>query len=416
MNKSGFISLAPSYLCTGCKACGDQCPTHCITFKNEGDGFWYPQINHDTCIKCHSCERVCPVINPTKEESIVPQTYASWASKQVRNKSASGGVFYALASHVIKEGGYVSGAVFDGYAVRHILTDKIDDLEGIQGTKYFQSNTTGIYRHIKSLLKDGKTVLFGGTSCQVAGLLNVVGGKRVNLITVDLICYGVPSTLTIGVEERIRGKKLKQIISNRDKNHEGGWRNCYYMTCEWDDGTQTVSSPQESFMLAAFNSGKVMRSSCYKCMFKNVKRQADITLGDYHNVKGFDEEKTDGISLVMTHTPKGNAFFKSVPGLSINERPIEESLNGKRTIYYNDSLYGSHPMRKSMTWMLRHAPLWLLNVSYRSLVKSKNPLVWPFTVFDLFYREINQRRANKKMKQVLNQIYTQDENRSIDIS
>ena len=400
MNNTVHINLAPQQSCTGCMACGDACPKGCISFVCCGDGFSYPHINHDKCIGCFACQRTCPVLSPIPANSKYPKAYAAWAEKETRHKSASGGAYFAMAKAVVQDGGFVAGAVFDGKGVKHILTDELDELKAIQGTKYFQSSTTGIYKQIKSLLKEGKTVLFGGTSCQVAGLLNIVGDKRKNLITVDLICYGVPSALTIEVEERMRAKKLKRIISNRDKNHEGGWRNCYYMTCEWDDGSQTVSSPQESFMLAAFNSGKVMRSSCYNCSYKNLKRQADITIGDYHNVKDFDEEKTDGISLVMTHTPVGDTFLKSVSELSIHERPIEESLNGKRTIYYNDSIYGCHPMRKTMTWMLRHAPLWLLNVSYRSLVKSKNPLVWPFTVFDLFYREINQRRANKKMKQV----------------
>lgn len=385
-------------------ACGDACPKGCINFIKGRDGFLFPSIDQDLCIGCKACQRVCPTLSPVATNDVFPKSFAAWASKEVRKDSASGGVFYALAHTVIQQGGYVSGAVFDGRTVKHIITNKIDELKRIQGTKYFQSNTQGVYKQIKHYLKEGKRILFSGTSCQVAGLLSVVGSKNENLITIDLICYGVPSPLTIEAEERIRGKSLRRIISSRDKNHKGGWKNCYYMTCDWDDGTQTVSSPNDSFMLGAFNSGKAMRISCYHCLYKNIKRQADLTIGDYHNVKGFEEEMTDGISLVLTHTAQGLTFLNSTNELTLHERPLAECLNGKRTIYYNDSIYRHHPMREMMPWMLRHAPIWLLNISYKSLVKSKNPLVWPFTAFDLLYRELNQKKANIRLKQVLNQI------------
>ena len=396
--------LAKKKDCSGCMACGDACPKGCISFKAGKDGFWYPEIDNEKCVRCHSCEKACPVVTPVLNNEMLPITYAAWASKEIREHSASGGAFYAMAETVIEQGGYVAGAVFDGYRVKHILTNKIEELQSIQGTKYFQSNTAGNYKQIKQLLKEGKTVLFSGTSCQVAGLLNVVGGQQENLITVDLICYGVPSPLTVDVEEKMRGKKLRRIISNRDKKHEGGWRNCYFMTCQWEDGTTTVSSPRESFMLSAFNSGKTMRNSCYRCQYKKLERSSDITIGDYHNVKGFDEEKQDGISLVMTHTEKGDTLIHSIDSLKLHKRPLIECLNGKRTIYYNDTMYGKHPMRKMMPWMFRHAPLWMLRISYQGFVKSKNPLVWPLSAFDLAYRELNQHKANNALKELIKQI------------
>lgn len=396
--KEDRISLANCTDCTGCMACGDICPKQCISFKIKDDGFWYPHIDYQSCIGCHTCERTCPVITQIKPNEHVTNAYAAWANKEVRKNSASGGAFYAMAMEVIIKGGYVAGAVFDGKNVKHILTNTLEDLKAIQGTKYFQSRTAGVFKQIKQLLKEGKVVLFGGTSCQVAGLLNVVGMNNENLITVDLICYGVPSTLTIDAEERMRGKKLSRIITNRDKNHKGGWRDCYYMTCEWDDGSITVSSPKESFMLAAFNGGMVMRSSCYHCLYKNINRLADITIGDYHNVKDFDEEKNNGISLVLTHTDEGDRFLHTVQGLEIHERPLMESLNGKRTIYYNDSIYERHPMRRIMPWALKHAPIWLINIAYRGFVKTYNPLIWPLSAIGLAYREINQYKANKELK------------------
>lgn len=393
--------LASHDACSGCMACGEVCPKGCICFNMGNDGFWYPQIDQDVCIGCHACQRACPIIT-TKNytEKHLPKAYAAWMEEKARHNSTSGGVFYALARTMIQNGGYVAGAVFEGTRVKHIVTNRLEDLLRIQGTKYFQSDTRGVFKEIKRLLYEGKKVLFGGTSCQVAGLINVVGNKSDNLITVDLICYGVPSSLIIGVEERIRGKKLKRIISSRDKDHEGGWRDSYYMTCEWDDGTTTVTPQKDSFMLSSFCSGKVMRNSCYHCPYKSLYRQADLTIGDYHCVKGFEEQKKDGISLAFVNTEKGAVILKNCSSLTIHERELIESLPNKRTIYYNDTIYGKRLTRLFMPLLLRRAPAWLLRPLYQVIAKSKNPLVWPLTGADVFFYLIN----NIKSKSVLNKL------------
>lgn len=393
--------LASHDACSGCMACGEVCPKGCISFNMGSDGFWYPQIDQDVCIGCHACQRACPVITPKNyTEKHLPKAYAAWTEEKARHNSTSGGVFYALARTMIQNGGYVAGAVFEGTRVKHIVTNRLEDLLRIQGTKYFQSDTRGVFKEIKRLLHEGKKVLFGGTSCQVAGLINVVGNKSDNLITVDLICYGVPSSLIIGVEERIRGKKLKRLISSRDKDHEGGWRDSYYMTCEWDDGTTTVTPQKDSFMLSSFCSGKVMRNSCYHCPYKSLYRQADLTIGDYHCVKGFEEQKKDGISLAFVNTEKGAVMLRNCSSLTIHERELIESLPNKRTIYYNDTIYGKRLTRLFMPLLLRRAPSWLLRPLYQVIAKSKNPLVWPLTGADVFFYLIN----NIKSKSVLNKL------------
>ena len=46
----------------------------------------------------------------------------------------------------------------------------------------------------QELITSDKTVLFVGTPCQVEGLLYYLGKKeREHLLTIDLVCYGVPS-------------------------------------------------------------------------------------------------------------------------------------------------------------------------------------------------------------------------------
>lgn len=62
-----------------------------------------------------------------------------------------------------------------------------------KGSKYVQSDLSGIFRRVKHDLQSGRLVLFSGTPCQTAGLNSFIGKKlRANLILVDIVCHGVP--------------------------------------------------------------------------------------------------------------------------------------------------------------------------------------------------------------------------------
>lgn len=66
-------------VCTGCKMCGDICPTAAIKFKEDYDGCWYPSVDDQKCIKCGLCEKRCPVIHPIpSHNSENPSVYAAW--------------------------------------------------------------------------------------------------------------------------------------------------------------------------------------------------------------------------------------------------------------------------------------------------------------------------------------------------
>ena len=52
--------------CMGCHACSNICPKSCISMDNDEEGFWYPDVDYNECIKCGKCIKVCPIINKTK--------------------------------------------------------------------------------------------------------------------------------------------------------------------------------------------------------------------------------------------------------------------------------------------------------------------------------------------------------------
>lgn len=47
--------------CCGCTACYAICPKSAIEMKEDEEGFEYPHINEDLCIRCYMCMKVCPI-------------------------------------------------------------------------------------------------------------------------------------------------------------------------------------------------------------------------------------------------------------------------------------------------------------------------------------------------------------------
>lgn len=47
--------------CCGCTACYAICPKSAIEMKEDEEGFEYPQINEEICVRCGMCMKVCPI-------------------------------------------------------------------------------------------------------------------------------------------------------------------------------------------------------------------------------------------------------------------------------------------------------------------------------------------------------------------
>lgn len=90
----------------------------------------------------------------------------------VRRESSSGGMYHALASHVINDlGGVVYGCAFDGdLRAVHVRCETMAEAERCMGSKYSQSDMEDSIRRVREDLSSGRTVLFTGTPCQVAAV------------------------------------------------------------------------------------------------------------------------------------------------------------------------------------------------------------------------------------------------------
>lgn len=47
--------------CCGCTACYAICPKSAISMIEDEEGFEYPQINEEICVRCGMCMKVCPI-------------------------------------------------------------------------------------------------------------------------------------------------------------------------------------------------------------------------------------------------------------------------------------------------------------------------------------------------------------------
>ena len=303
--------------CCGCTACANVCIHDAIMMEPDALGFVYPKVDESKCVDCGLCEKVCS-FNDNYDKSLnlpVPDVYGA-RHKDMNEvmKSRSGAAFVAISDYILERGGVVYGAGYkDHFRVAHKRVKTKEERDEFRGSKYVQSDLTGIFRQVKEDLKNGLTVLFSGTGCQCAGLNAYIGKKlRENLILVDIVCHGVPGPYMWRDYIAYLERKYNDIIISvnfRDKN-KYGWK-----------------AHKESFIMKnrggynsriftmVFYQHIAFRPSCGNCHFCNTTRPSDITLADlWDRGHNFPEVNKDdkGESLLLINTEKGREIFDAV--------------------------------------------------------------------------------------------------------
>lgn len=328
--------LPGSQKCMGCMACMNQCKKSAINMKRDSWGCFYADINRDKCIGCRMCEKVCPVLcSSGRANEKKPVVFAAISRcENERLYSTSGGIFPLLAEEINQSGGYVAGAVYDkNLMVKHILTKTERGIYRMRQSKYVQSCSGYIYRKVEKKLKEGKCVLFSGTPCQIEALYLYLD-KKVdieNLITCEVICIGVPAPGAYNRYLKIIERKFHSSVKTVwFKNKEIGWDQLL-TKIEFCNGKVYKGEKDRDLYLKAFRkSGFILRKACYSCHLKKIERSADLSLGDFWNLKntGFNDNK--GISLVLLNTDKGKEFFKKIePEILREKRFISEAAKNE---------------------------------------------------------------------------------------
>ena len=318
--------------------------------REAKDGFAVPVINRDECIECGLCMKSCHQITRHKEFTEPLHVYAAWSKNEaIRSQSSSGGVFSELAFTIIEQGGIVYGAVMDNnLKVHHAQADSVEELGQMRGSKYVQSDISGVYNSVKDHLKSGRKVLFTGTPCQVAGLYAFLKQDRENLLTCDLVCHGIPSQKSfdtycekVGLnEEKIMEISFRytngwglQMSSKKTKNtppHQQKWQ---------------YISPRKSYYLRAFTSGLMFGEACYNCKYARSERVSDITMADFWGIGAeapFLHPTQKGVSLLLVNTNKAQQFVDGCNNLFTEERSLSEAIQGN----HNLSECSERPMQR----------------------------------------------------------------------
>ena len=307
--------------CTGCEACKSICPKNCIEMAPDEEGFLYPRVDHENCIDCGLCEKVCPILHSNdktcqgRQKAYIVQHKCD----KIRMESTSGGAFSAIAEYALGQGGAVFGAAFDtGFQIRHQMVNGSEELSKLRGSKYVQSQIGSAFQDAKEILESGRLVVFSGTPCQIEGLSSFLGKRYDNLVLVDLVCHAVSSPLAWKkFLDCLPAGALKEgsWIKFRDKSKYG--YEYTQLTVYRSNGTEVYrSGPESDPMLRAFVSNTCTRPSCYECHFKKRHRISDFTIWDCYNVYQYNQAMDDnkGTSHVLIHSEKGQEIFGKISG------------------------------------------------------------------------------------------------------
>lgn len=346
--------------CTGCKMCADICPKQAIIFKDNEEGFWYPSIDENKCIDCGLCKKRCPSLQKIKSEnSLEPKVYAGWTlDEQIRYESTSGGIYYELAKKFIENDGYIVGCVFsDDYkSAKHIVGNDLATLRKIMGSKYFQSDTAGIYIKLKELINAGEKVLFCGTPCQIAAVISFFDTIPKKLYFLDFICKGINSPLAYkAYMEELEIKYNSPIEEVRMKSKKTGWESLATHV-QFQNGKEYHKDRYTDWWIQGYTCGNLfMRENCQNCQYKQLPRLADISFGDFWGIKGCESaEYEKGISVIIVNSKKGKELLRSIEGkMHLELRNMEEVLEGNP---YFMGQATAHSNRKLFFDLLRKEP------------------------------------------------------------
>ena len=324
--------------CCGCGACVSYCPTNALTLEEDADGFLYPVCDEQLCMRCGLCRCVCGMTKPVEHTPLA--VYAATERDEAQLAcSTSGGMFAALATLMLEQGGLVFGASLDdSLEPVHRSIASVAELPLLQGSKYVQSAIGSTYEEVRIALDAGQAVLFSGTPCQIAGLYGFLRGKEYErLVTLDLICHGVPHARFFrDYRAYLEESAGEPVVDFKFRDKSSGWGLRGKVTYRQADGStrdEILLGDQCSYY-DLFLHGEFYRESCFACPFACQHRPADITVGDFWGIEAlhpewmqdqggpFDPKR--GISSLIVNSPVGQRWFEQLkPRLVWKESTFE---------------------------------------------------------------------------------------------
>jgi len=376
--------------CNGCGACFNVCPKKCISMISNKEGFLYPHVNRQECIHCELCTKICPLLmDSTKIIQTHDLTCYSGYYKNVGiMNSTSGGIAQALYRYMINKGGIGYGVKYSENFLKaqYERISKLEEIEGIIGSKYIQAEKGGIYLKVISDLKNNKYVLFIGTPCEVAAIKNMCRNIDSKLIAVELVCHGVTSPLVHEKYIDDHNKENKQIKGFSVRYKKEKWLP-KFLKCDFKNGDDLCEKFDDSDYGIAFST--FSRMSCYDCKFKGDNRVGDITIGDFWGVdKKSSLYNEKGTSVVFIHTQKGLDFIKDISEVEFNKISYDYAIKG------NPYINTSHIMPSNRMKFSENIQKYTLK---KTITKS-----FPFVIRNKKFLPVKVRVLIKKIMRKLN--------------
>lgn len=318
----------PHRACFGCQACSNICPKNAIVMEEDEYGYMYPKVINDLCIKCGLCIKVCPALQENIFQNPKKIYALKWKDKETVKASASGGFATVLSRFILLSDGVIYGCCEENFeTIGHIRIEKLEELWKLKNSKYVHSNIRLTYREAREDLRKGKKVLFTGTPCQIAGLKKFLMRPYENLITMDLVCHGVPPMKML--KEQVQSYHEVQYLNHKDIYVDFRWKKNVRTRCaeRIQFGLRTSVRTGDSFRIIkeendminpymrAFQTGISLRENCLFCPFAKKDRVSDFTAADFWGL-GSDIPSfmiaREGVSLVLINTTVGEDIFKEI--------------------------------------------------------------------------------------------------------
>lgn len=318
--------------CSGCGVCENICPTKAINISCNEYGFKQSVVNQDMCIGCERCIKTCGFRGEyVADFNESTNTYMLQSrDEEALRASSSGGAAYEFTKWAIENEYQVIGCSLneDGRSANHILIDQLEDIPHLQGSKYLQSDLSGVLKTIKL----DKNIMIIGLPCQIEATrkyLKLIKFKN-QVIFIDLICHGVPTNnLWLKYLEENNMSEIKSV-NFRDKKYS--WHE-KHLTVETSDFTQTKAQ-EDDLYLKIFSYGMIDCSSCYECKFRRGS-SADIRIGDFWGPKY--QEDTKGVSIVLSNTDTGEKIINDL----IAENKVNIKLEELSDYFSNQAVENS---------------------------------------------------------------------------
>lgn len=233
----------------------------------------------------------------------------AYINKRFTDISSSGGAFLGIVESffcIDSECNHsVYGAMFDSdFHVIHGRAETLEESKIFTGSKYVESVLGDTFKSIENDLDRNYKVLFSGTPCQVAALINRFKDKDTsNLLTVDIVCHGTPKKeFWEDYKEYIESQENSKLLKFTFRHKPAGWKG-YPTYAEFDSGKKYINSYKCSGYITLFRQDLLTRSGCFNCVFPG-NYKSDITIADFWGIEKCmpDVNTKSGVSLMIFHS------------------------------------------------------------------------------------------------------------------